>query len=287
MPVNSRMNKTRTSKNKRKAAKLKWWYVLPVIVIVAVAGYLVIRYSQAGVSDNKTVGNGLFGGRGVINTKSNIAKGYPSKALKIDGSPVGARVGLPLKPGSRDFIAPLQLISAFKGSRNSPIYGKYICALVWTGNTSDANRKWSMNVKGYSDFGRDTVKVTWGPGILKIPGIGRLASKAQNAVNSIVSQKVNISNIPVLPAREYVLTDNTSVYNGVNGWRTGCMKANKGTLKYALIDTEDIPKAVDLKYDRPVYARVTVFNGTPGNNKKLPEVAVGRIWVSNTDQTGK
>jgi len=47
MPVNGQA-KTRTSKNKSKQTKLKWWYILPVIAIVAVAGYAIVRFSEAG-----------------------------------------------------------------------------------------------------------------------------------------------------------------------------------------------------------------------------------------------
>ena len=39
--------KLRTSK-KSKQTKLKWWYILPVILIVAVAGYTIVRFSEAG-----------------------------------------------------------------------------------------------------------------------------------------------------------------------------------------------------------------------------------------------
>ena len=40
-------SKTRTSSSKKKNLKLKWWYVLPVVAIVAVAGYAIVRSSQA------------------------------------------------------------------------------------------------------------------------------------------------------------------------------------------------------------------------------------------------
>ena len=45
--------KTRTTKNKSKQTKLKWWYILPVIAIVAVAGYAIVRFSFA--SNNEVV----------------------------------------------------------------------------------------------------------------------------------------------------------------------------------------------------------------------------------------
>ena len=40
-------SKSRTSSSKKKNLKLKWWYVLPVVAIVAVAGYAIVRSSQA------------------------------------------------------------------------------------------------------------------------------------------------------------------------------------------------------------------------------------------------
>ena len=57
--------KTRTTKNKSKQTKLKWWYVLPVILIVAVAGYAIVRFSEAATKRPTsstfyfTVGNGV------------------------------------------------------------------------------------------------------------------------------------------------------------------------------------------------------------------------------------
>jgi len=47
MPVKGKTTKSRTAKSKGKGLKLKWWYILPVIAIVAVAGYAIVRYSQA------------------------------------------------------------------------------------------------------------------------------------------------------------------------------------------------------------------------------------------------
>ena len=47
MSTKAKTTKSRTSNNK-KANKLKWWYILPVIVIVAIAGYAIVRFSEAG-----------------------------------------------------------------------------------------------------------------------------------------------------------------------------------------------------------------------------------------------
>lgn len=46
-------SKSRTSKNKYKKSKLKFWYAIPVIAIMALAGYLIVRFSFA--SNSKVV----------------------------------------------------------------------------------------------------------------------------------------------------------------------------------------------------------------------------------------
>lgn len=46
-------NKTRTANNKSKITNLKWWYLAPIVVIIAVAGYFVVRFSFA--SNNEVV----------------------------------------------------------------------------------------------------------------------------------------------------------------------------------------------------------------------------------------
>ena len=40
---------SRTSSSKKNNLKLKWWYVLPVILVVAIAGYAIVRFSEASV----------------------------------------------------------------------------------------------------------------------------------------------------------------------------------------------------------------------------------------------
>ena len=81
--------KTRTSKSTKKGPKLKWWYILPVIAIVAVAGYAIVRYSQASSEAYvKTVDNGGI-------TSSNpfykyYKQGYGNIAVSAPGAPVSA-----------------------------------------------------------------------------------------------------------------------------------------------------------------------------------------------------
>ncbi len=43
-------SKSRTSTSKKKNLKLKWWYVLPVILVVAISGYAIVRFSEASTS---------------------------------------------------------------------------------------------------------------------------------------------------------------------------------------------------------------------------------------------
>jgi hypothetical protein len=77
--------KTRTStKKSNNKSIMRWWYVLPVIAIVAVAGYAVVRFSEAGTAV-KRVGSGLQGGT------SNVDKsGTRGTARVIGNVPVSA-----------------------------------------------------------------------------------------------------------------------------------------------------------------------------------------------------
>ena len=49
MPVKGQSAKSRTAKSTKKGSMLKWWYILPVIAIVAISGYAIVRFSQASV----------------------------------------------------------------------------------------------------------------------------------------------------------------------------------------------------------------------------------------------
>ncbi len=50
MPTKVNGSNSRTASKKNKSAKLKWWYILPVIAIVAIAGYAIVRFSEAGTN---------------------------------------------------------------------------------------------------------------------------------------------------------------------------------------------------------------------------------------------
>ena len=82
-------SKTRLITKKNKNLKLKWWYVLPVIAIVAVAGYAIIRFSEAGTA-SKRVGSGLTGGVKVVNKGGNFGRaleiGYPPNSVSASWS---------------------------------------------------------------------------------------------------------------------------------------------------------------------------------------------------------
>ncbi len=127
MPVKGQMNKTRTAKSKVKSLKLKWWYVLPVIAIVAAAGYLVIRYSQAGVT------SALRGGFG------NKRLGGKNTTLLRDGRPVKAIVSV-----SRAYETQVSALA----SRNA-INGKKACAKVWVGNFAGNQLTGKITVQPY------------------------------------------------------------------------------------------------------------------------------------------
>lgn len=114
MPVKGQLTKSRTAKSTKKGPKLKWWYILPVIAIVAVAGYAIVRYSQAAAErDVQYPGNGIEGG-GATQNKGNVqvrvAQYYNS---------VNARVGAN---------------NVFEAVKYPNMAGKWVCAEVWVGN---------------------------------------------------------------------------------------------------------------------------------------------------------
>lgn len=47
MSAKAKAPKSRTASKKNKSVNLKWWYILPVILFVTVAGYLIVRLSEA------------------------------------------------------------------------------------------------------------------------------------------------------------------------------------------------------------------------------------------------
>lgn len=84
MAAKKAATRSRTSSKKGKSS-LKWWYILPVLAIVVLAGYLIIRYSEAGTA-YKRVGNGLSGGVKTVDKQGNYGK-----AREIGNNPVSAK----------------------------------------------------------------------------------------------------------------------------------------------------------------------------------------------------
>lgn len=41
------MSKPRVSKSNNNNSKMKWWFLLPIILVIAVSGYLIVRFSRA------------------------------------------------------------------------------------------------------------------------------------------------------------------------------------------------------------------------------------------------
>ena len=80
MAAKKAATKSRSSKSNKNKNNLKWWYVLPVIAIVAIAGYAIVRFSEAGTAE-KRVGSGLNGGNGRVN------KGNAGTGLNVTSNP--------------------------------------------------------------------------------------------------------------------------------------------------------------------------------------------------------
>jgi len=118
MPVKGQMNKTRTAKSTKKGPKLKWWYILPVIAIIAISGYAIVRYSQASTEAYpKTVDNG-----GLVSNNpfyKYYKQGYGNLAVSAPKAPVYAKFG------------------------REAAYYKYTCAVV-RGNFVDQGSSWSV-----------------------------------------------------------------------------------------------------------------------------------------------
>jgi hypothetical protein len=85
MAAKKAATKSRSSKSNKNKTNLKWWYVLPVIAIVAVAGYAIVRFSEAGTA-TKRPGSGLTGGVRTIDKGGN-----EGRALEIGSPPNSVR----------------------------------------------------------------------------------------------------------------------------------------------------------------------------------------------------
>ena len=84
MAAKKAATKSRSSKSNKNKNNLKWWYVLPVIAIVAVAGYAIVRFSEAGTSSGQLRG----GVRTVDKGNGNTAREVGNKPVTGTWSPV-------------------------------------------------------------------------------------------------------------------------------------------------------------------------------------------------------
>jgi hypothetical protein len=98
---------TKKSNNK---SIMRWWYVLPVIAIVAVAGYAIVRFSEAGKTVT-TIGPNSLRGSGKVFRKQNGA------TVKFVDSSVNYVMGGNTAQKGRKICADLQLtgLNGFAG----------------------------------------------------------------------------------------------------------------------------------------------------------------------------
>lgn len=132
MPVKGKTTKSRTAKSTKKGPKLKWWYILPVIAIVAVAGYAIVRYSQA-TKEKGVVYADKFYGPGKVEYKS----GRNFKNVDTIAGATGILVG--------------------ENYRN-----KWVCAEVWV----EPGRYYGKKLKGPVYWGLEVDAETYGYKVL-------------------------------------------------------------------------------------------------------------------------
>ena len=80
--------KTRTAKNKSKKSKLKWWYAAPIVVIIAIAGYFVVRFSFA--SNSEVVYE--FSCRTAFNTNNQDRWAFAFRGYRVDNTIKGVYI---------------------------------------------------------------------------------------------------------------------------------------------------------------------------------------------------
>ena len=139
MPQKGKMNKSRTAKSKGKVLKLRWWYVLPVIAIVAIAGYVIVRYGKATMELDPR-GPQFFTGGVSTQNKNNI----PIRV--VGGSPVRIKYG----NGDKDRTAVP--ISIQRTPYGYGLGGKWVCVEAWVGNYNNNPAAWSVNMKANVPF---------------------------------------------------------------------------------------------------------------------------------------
>ena len=172
--VNNRVKKSRTAKSKGKGLKLKWWYVLPVIVLVAGAGYLIVRFSQASSLAQMIRGvDYMSGGKSTTKIDGKTVRIIGGKPVRIKyGAIEGDRNWLgDYKPGT---FTPI-------GYSRRDLDNKNICIEFWAGTgtrqPAKVTIKMVQNTFGPNPFGsyqtKDvttrsyTVNNTWATKCLK------------------------------------------------------------------------------------------------------------------------
>jgi hypothetical protein len=147
MPVKGQLTKSRTAKSTKKGLKLKWWYILPVIAIVTVAGYAIVRFSEASaLTFSKTVANKYLRG-GTTTYKSS----YGDAKLVSTGGSISAYVNLNELSKSKKICARA-LLSKQNGG---PVRG----TLVWKSKNPSSDRSISFSGSGLQQYCLDATKI--------------------------------------------------------------------------------------------------------------------------------
>ena len=190
MPVNGQMNKTRTAKSKGKGLKLKWWYVLPVIVLVAGAGYLIVRFSNA--AQLGTLRGGISVGQVAF---------WKLKRVGWDVPVVSSF-------GSKD-------VTNFKAPR---LNGKKICAKVFVTNKNDQPIGGSLVVQPYLS--------TYSSRNQQLEMLSHSVSTSSSFVDNLVSTDISLPNNAYGPFKS-TNRPLTLGFQGKNQWLTPCIKIPK------------------------------------------------------------
>ena len=172
MAAKKAATKSRTSGN-NSTSKMKWWYLIPVLLIVAVAGYAIVRFSEAGsqfgvVTSSKIKGAGQYVKKNnvqykVLNTPGTAQADYSGNTIG-KAKKVCANVYFKNLNGSRgtaklDLIAPRTGKTMATTGRVSKADGT--TAQLCVNNPIDQQGDYAppVNVRLYS-YGGGTVSVS-------------------------------------------------------------------------------------------------------------------------------
>ncbi len=179
--------KTRTSKSKNKK-NLRWWYAVPVIVVVALAGYLVIRYSQAGVRTfSRMSDSGLTNRSGTFRASFRLPL---KKATSVD--PVYTTVGT-LRESAYSSVP-----------RTSPIAGKRICANI---QTTGGSARYTMRASFYNGNSHKPPRMTTFGGLIEynaVPAsLTRFSAGSASVSGNVNGKTLKCLNVPSRYGRTY------------------------------------------------------------------------------------